>query len=84
MNKCEKCSEDGHYVVELNRTLCNLHAKELTAKHGVYSESTKAMEYIVFDMTTKYKHQLSEKEISDILKDISKRVFYSNQDYQEV
>lgn len=75
MDKCEKCPENGHYVVELNRILCERHAKELAAKHELWSESIRAMESIVFDMTFKYQYKLTEKEISDVLQSVSQRVF---------
>ncbi len=79
MDKCEKCSENGHYVVELNRNLCPRHAKEFSARHELWSESIKAMESIVFDMTYKYQYKLDEKEISEILQDVSQKVFDKNQ-----
>jgi len=54
MNTCEKCPKDGQYIVELNRTLCDQHAKEFAARHELWSESVKSVDSIVFDMTFKY------------------------------
>ena len=75
MTKCEKCSENGQYIAQLNRVLCEKHKNELSVKHGLWSESTKVMENLVFDMKNKYQHQLNEKEITEILKTVSQRVF---------
>jgi len=75
MDKCEKCSKDGYYVVELNRVLCKQHADLLTAKHDLWFESTRTMERFVFDMNFKYKNKLSESDISDILNGVSQKVF---------